>query len=293
MSTSEVKAVEIEGQKMLVRETIQLMGGFKELIVETPSAEKVRVRGKELEVMLPDTRGVTFSRYGLGNLKLGPNVYTYSRLPGLPMPHGGTCPGASPECLSICYAFRITDPVRQVYEMNTATDEVPPLPDGAKIVRWHVSGDFNSEAYIFNWIKIVKQHPETKFFGYTRSWRILSLSPALERLRGLSNVQLFASMDTSIEELPPKSWRRSWLNTDKRASRGGFFDLTRQVATKFGVARSSSYMPPADGMSGHTMRTFDSAVNYLCPEETGRKPNCEACGYCISGKKGDVTFIVH
>lgn len=39
---------------------------------------------KPLTVYIPDTRGVVLSRYGLGNLKIGPGVHTYSRLPGSP-----------------------------------------------------------------------------------------------------------------------------------------------------------------------------------------------------------------
>lgn len=35
-----------------------------------------------LTVYLPDTRGVVVSPFGRGNLKIGPGVYTYSRLPG-------------------------------------------------------------------------------------------------------------------------------------------------------------------------------------------------------------------
>ncbi len=260
---------------------------------QTTAAAKIAAASKQLEIVLPDTRGVTLSRWMCGNLKLGPNVWSFSRLPGTPSPHLGTCPGATPECMSICYAFRITGVVKQVYELNTFTESVPRVPDEAKIVRWHVSGDFSSEEYIDNWIRRVSQRPDCRFFGYTRSWRVPELLSALEQLRALPNVQLFASIDSSMEEMPPAGWRRSWLSTDERAFNGGFYDLSRQVATKFGVARSSSYVRPDDGVSGHTMATFDDISNYLCPEETKRKPNCESCMYCISGKRGDVTFIVH
>ena len=91
---------------------------------------KVDLRKKELEVFLPDTRGV-WSRWGKGNLKLGPNVYTYSMLPGREPLHGGTCPGSSPECLSICYAFKIraTPLVWTIYTENTRLGSVlPALP---------------------------------------------------------------------------------------------------------------------------------------------------------------------
>lgn len=70
-----------------------------------------------LTVYLPDTRGVQLSRYGMGNLKIGLGVFTYSKLPGSPVEiaigactsdqfasfnNQGTCPGSTPECRAIC-----------------------------------------------------------------------------------------------------------------------------------------------------------------------------------------------
>ena len=31
----------------------------------------------------------------------------------------------------------------------------------------------------------------------------------------------------------------------------------------------------------------------VCREEWGEKENCEACGYCFRGKRGDVVFPIH
>lgn len=254
----------------------------------TKKAGKVEAAKQQLTVHLPDTRGVTLSRWGLGNTKIGMDgVYTYSRLPGrpdgrfeevgqaggfAPGTSTGTCPGSSVECEFICYAKRVigTPFVWEMWRINSESERLPddedPLPDDAKLVRIHVSGDFSSVEYIEDWIRLAESRPEVEFFGYTRSWRVPELVGPLERLRALPNVQLFASMDQSIEELPPQGWRRAWIEDDHRLS---------QVRGDFWKAEP------------------DETPAYICPEETGRQPDCQTCGYCIRGRKHDVVFLLH
>lgn len=250
---------------------------------------KVEAAKQQLTVYLPDTRGVTISRWGLGNTKIGMDgVYTYSRLPGRPdgLYEGlavvagfapdtstGTCPGSSIECESICYAKRVisTPPVWEMWKVNSESERLPggedPLPDDAKLVRIHVSGDFSSVEYVEDWIVLAESRPEVDFFCYTRSWRIPALLPSLEQLRSLPNVELFASMDQSIQEMPPLGWRRAWIEGDPRAE--------------------------AEQLGDHAYRAQDGAAVYTCPEETGRKASCQECGYCILGRRGDVRFLLH
>lgn len=167
----------------------------------------------KLEVFLPDTRGVTISRFGKGNLKIGPNVVTYSK------PAVISCPGATDWCKEHCYARRIDDPVYGVHVVNLAHKaDVPDLPQGTQLVRIHVSGDFDSVIYIGRWIAIAKNNPTVRFWAYTRSWRVPELLPGLEQLRALPNVQLFASEDTSTDEPPPEGWRRAWIEDNPRKS---------------------------------------------------------------------------
>lgn len=228
------------------------------------SDRKVQARRRELEVYLPDTRGVSISRWGKGNLKLGPNVFTYSKLPGRPE-DGGTCPGAG-ECLEYCYSLRIratTPLVWQVYRMNTDNGpSLPILPDEAALVRLHVTGDFDTVPYIEAWIKLIAEHPQVRFWGYTRSWRVPLLRPVLERLRALPNVQLFASIDRTSQDAPSAIWRRAYV-----------------ALPGFEPERSNAIVR--------------GRMAYICPEELGRKPNCETCNYCILGKHGDVIFLQH
>lgn len=246
----------------------------------------------QLTVYIPDTRGVTISSFGRGNLKIGlDGVYTYSRLPGSPeakalgakrfqVETSGTCPGASAECQAICYAARPVaenGPVFEMWRQNSETEDVPTeLPPDCRLLRIHVSGDFTSQPYISGWVRLLAANPQVSAWAYTRSWRVPELLPALERLRALPNVQLFASMDQSIAELPPAGWRRAWIDGDARAG--------------------ESVLMRAHGLevvSKHNFVTFDGGRAYLCPEETGRRANCAECSYCILGTRGDVVFLRH
>lgn len=284
-----------------------------------------------LVVFIPDTRGVVISRFGRGNLKIGMGVYTYSRLPGLntkgalgldplvddPTVNLGTCPGSSNECRSICYAVRPVEEHGAVFNMwaGNAGSDVPPLPADAKLLRLHVSGDFDSVEYIQNWIDRMRERPDVTMWVYTRSWRVAELLPYLETLRALPNVQMFASMDESIPEMPPTypcqecdgrgevldapldvldgspfwtkcqtcngsgtvipPWRRAWIDGDVR---GG---TPQEVAAH------------SEDPVTHNLATVDGGRSYVCPEETKRTPNCEACGYCFRGTQNDVTFLRH
>lgn len=253
---------------------------------------------KPLVVFIPDTRGVVRSPFGLGNLKIGPHVYTYSRNPGLAgkvaLGNGaegsstthrymqGTCPGATEECQRICYARRPVAEhgvVAQMWAENSMGSDVPPIPEDAKILRLHISGDFDTPEYILNWVARLKERPDVTCWAYTRSWRCESLLEYLEQLRALPNVQLFASMDVSTPELPPAGWRRAWIDGDPRSG------IVHRI--------------PAHSTTAETFRAFelqqtgDGVKALICPEETKHVKNCEECGFCISGLRNDVVFLEH
>ena len=220
------------------------------------------MRWEPIEVRLPDTLGVSISRWGSGNRKLGPNVVTYSREPG----YHETCPGSTPECEAICYAKKVQGQVRQVWRGNGGED-VPPIPADARLLRLHVSGDFTTAAYICGWISRLMARPDVRAWVYTRSWRVPELHPSLEGLRSLRNVQMFASMDPTTPEQPPKGWRVAWLDGDRRGD--------------------------ALGSGAMNRRTQAGTMSYVCPEEAGAAADCESCRYCFDGRKGDVTFLRH
>lgn len=261
------------------------------------------MKAQALVIHLPSTRGVTLSPYGGGNLKIGLGVLTYDRLPGHPskpalgaghyFEERGTCPGATAECQAICYAARpVTEagPVRTMWEDNSDSDIVPPIPEYCTKLRIHVSGDFNTPEYIWSWIARLQERPDVKVWAYTRSWRVPELVFHLEKLRSLPNMELFASMDASHSDEPPTGWRRAWiLRTQERP---GFPSEKRLTMYRTPV------QVPAVGHEKYVLgdlmtRAYDGTPSYVCPEETGRKANCESCRYCFDGHKHDVTFLEH
>lgn len=232
---------------------------------------------KGIIVYLPDTRAVEISPFGIGNLKIGMGVHTYSRVAGDPAKGnaGGTCPGSTDECERICYAKRIQGVVRMIYDGNSDTSVVPPIPDECRILRLHISGDFDSVDYINNWRARLLERPDVTAWAYTRSWRVPALLPALEELRALPNMQLFASMDKSHADVPPTGWRRAWIDGDPRA--GEPINVRAHM----------------DDSVPRNLVTFDNGRTFVCPEETKHKANCLECGYCFEGQRNDVTFLEH
>lgn len=69
-------------------------------------------------------------------------------------------------------------------------------------VRIHVSGDFDSEVYIDKWIQIVQARPNTKFYFYTRSWRLPNLLPKIDELADCGNITAWFSCDKDTGEPP-------------------------------------------------------------------------------------------
>jgi len=158
---------------------------------------------------------------GEGTTKVG-DVLTFS------LPSKITCPGASVWCLKRCYGWRYEKrrPVcLKAYHENLALTSNPQeferimsgvLPRITPCFRIHVSGDFHTIAYIENWIAICRAFPQTLFWSYTRSWAVPEFRDALEKLRSLPNVQLFASVDETMP-LPPSNWRKAYVYSDPRA----------------------------------------------------------------------------
>src|SRR5262245_34717369 len=116
------------------------------------------------------------NRLTLGNGKLGDGIYVFS-LPALT-----TCPGATPVCQRHCYALRgrVLLQRRRYHANLAATRHAAFVPAMCReihrrfvgCVRVHVSGDFYSAAYVRAWTDIARACPQTKFFAYTRSWRV-------------------------------------------------------------------------------------------------------------------------
>jgi hypothetical protein len=138
-------------------------------------------------------------KFGRGNAKVGPDVFTFS------LPAGYTCPGAK-HCLAFAnrQTGQLTDGPEQEFRCFSASSEVRfphtraarwhnydllraasstaamsrlierSLVGGAELVRIHVSGDFFSSEYLLAWCRVADARPLTRFYAYTKSvhlWR--------------------------------------------------------------------------------------------------------------------------
>lgn len=136
-------------------------------------------------------------KFGSGNSKLAPNIFTFS------LPAGKTCPGAD-KCKSMCVktseGYRIKDGPNCSVRCFAAIDEV--LKPTVRLAREHnlnllkgltrdemvelieaslpkvhwkylmrtgVSGDFFTQDEFDAWLTVAQRHPETVFYGYTKS----------------------------------------------------------------------------------------------------------------------------
>jgi len=156
-----------------------------------------------------------------GNSKLGRAIHVWS------IPAVDTCPGSTAICRELCYAMRHRfrfDSVKHRLAWNLQqsrrNDFVERMlaeirSSGVLVLRLHVAGDFYDAEYVRKWLTIVQRSPRARFYGYTRSWRIASIGPALEELAACSAMRLWYSVDdeSGIPATVPPAVRIAYLQT--------------------------------------------------------------------------------
>lgn len=240
-----------------------------------PSSPSLAWRAGYLSALrfLSPRRPITDVPSGLspGNSKTGTTGTIYNSIFTWNLPAAACCPGASKWCLSHCYTAddrRDIFPVDHWAENWFWVEHAPTLlaetilnqisvAMGPVAIRLHSSGDFYSAKYISFWKGIAAAVPTTHFWAYTRSWCVPELRAHLDDLRRMSNVQIFASWDSTMPE-PPTDWR---------------------VST---VAHSREDIHPS-ALTG----------SLLCPEQFGDGPPCASCGFCIKDDSRGVLFVLH
>jgi len=155
---------------------------------------------------------------GLDNIKLGAAIHSWS------ISAGQSCPGATPACLSVCYAMRgrLRMPnVANLYLRNwlfSQTDEFVPWMLAAlrtscvRTLRVHCAGDLYDAEYTEKWTEIVSAARTTRFFLYTRSWAVPEMGRAIRKLAKQPNMQLWLSED--VDTGPAPRWnhtRFAWM----------------------------------------------------------------------------------
>jgi hypothetical protein len=195
----------------------------------------------------------------VGNDKLGKGVSVINR------EAGETCPGKSKFCIA-CYAMKGMFKMYNIQAKYAAG--IIQVPKKLRpLCRIHASGDFDTVEYIRDVVKWVEDNPDTTFWAYTRSWNVSRLVADLEILRALPNVQLFASVDSTMPNAPI-GWRVAYISGDTRYK--GMVCLVQQ--------HTAECLPDCKGGKTHV----------------GKKPDCKACGYCFRpGKTGNVEFNTH
>jgi hypothetical protein len=223
------------------------------------------------------------------NRKVGITAHTWS-IPAL-----DTCPGASPECVSCCYAlsgFLSYKSVRESHKRNEMFSRTPEFADwmraqlvanGVRLLRVHVAGDFYDSEYAAKWLAIMRQSPRVRFWAYTRSWRAAAFAvpdrnmvPTLTKIAELPNVALWLSEDVSTGTPPadmiPGARRAFMARRDKQLKQ---LPQHPQASLIF-RNQTSTVVKRADGV-------------LVCPAENGTAPQvkmtCGACQLCFNPAK--------
>jgi len=210
-----------------------------------------------------------------GNRKLGDGIHVFS------LPAVMSCPGATPLCIEHCYGqdgrFRLGNVKARLASnwerLLAAEDFVGDMLAEIRCrrvatLRVHVVGDFFSPEYAANWREIARRSKQTKFFAYTRSWRIPEILPELTKLGRLSNFAL-------------------WFSTDRESGPAPQFPGIRYAHMHID-AIDDLFVPPEtdlvflDKPPKHVRKRIDAAQ--VCPYESGIEYpvplTCTSCGLC-------------
>lgn len=208
-----------------------------------------------------------------GNSKTGTSGKKFASIFVWNLPPLVTCPAASYWCLHHCYNGNTNS---EKYPVNLWTENwwlTKNSPHTLKnkineqlisslkpcAVRLHSSGDFYSKEYVDFWYDIIKNNQNVFFWGYTRSWIIKEISPYIERINTLDNVNIFASWDEYM---------------------GGVPDCNKW---KYCLVCSSL----------KDIEFFDNNKFISCPEQYNDVPNCASCGLCMKKTCKNIVFILH
>lgn len=209
------------------------------------------------------------------------------------LPSGVSCPGRTSFCDS-CYGARsenspgvapllahnlqLLTEAATVENMAALLDDLvdtytveadnADVDDDDRMFRIHWDGDFYSTDYAEAWCRTIEDHPDVRFWAYTRSFR--APVDVVEILVDLPNLALYLSVDTdnhAAAQLQLDRWprlRAAWCAVDYK--------------------------------TGHRMSVLRHQKAIPCPENAGRMPlmadgrgACLDCRLCPDGRR-DVIF---
>ncbi len=209
-----------------------------------------------------------------GNGKLGQSIHHFD------LPSIATCPGRSRACEAVCYASRgrfradlVRNRLRWCLQQSRREDFADCMVDeirrkGVLVVRIHVSGDIYNVPYAEKWLSVFHRCPATRFFLYTRSWRVPEIAVVLEQMAERDNVRVWysADPDTGLPEPVPTGVRVAWMQSSEDDPQlGNLVFRVRRLRTE------------PIGRVG---------LPIVCPHETpdghDQNVNCGNCGHCWS-----------
>jgi Gene product 88 len=225
--------------------------------------------------------------FTVGNHKLGRSLIWGF---GLPSGTPDTCPGLSAACRSDCYAVaveRYRPAAAARYRANLRLSRRRAfvrrvraclIAHAIRVVRVHTGGDFHSPRYARRWLEVMRRSPRTRFYFYTRSWRVPAIRTVIDQMAELPNCRAWYSCDrdTGIPVVVPPRVRVAWLMTEPNDLPPSGTDLV------FRVRRLRRH--PAPFPEPH-----------VCPAEDGRpRPapvTCARCGLCWRTPVGPRTSL--
>jgi len=205
---------------------------------------------------------------------------------GLPAGKDFSCPGATSICESVCYAGKLEKLYKGVkavllhnWELlrNADMDTMLLLIDemivdfiadcekknAPKLFRIHWDGDFFNETYTHAWRLVIMNHPDVKFWVYTR------VKSSAEILQGLENLSVYYSTDSENKE-------------------------TAQELSGKGV--KLAYLATTFAMAKEDMLNLIGKSGVKCPENNKKIPlisvngsACVTCGQCVY-ERNDILF---
>ena len=206
---------------------------------------------------------------------------------GLPAGKEYSCPNQTPTCASVCYAGKLEKVYKGVkavllHNWNLLKEADGPTMvslldemivdfkkdcdkrNAPKLFRIHWDGDFFNDTYAYAWKTVIVNHPDVKFWVYTR------VSSAVAILTDIPNLSLYFSTDDENRDIA-QSLRG--LHGTRLAYLGKTFAVTETV-----------------------MKELTGKVGAKCPENNKSIPlisnkgsACVSCSLCVFGK-ADIRF---
>lgn len=200
---------------------------------------------------------------------------------GLPAGKGFSCPEATSFCSKICYAGKLEKVYKGVkavlvrnFDMlkDSSLDDMVELLDemlwdferdcekrkASKLFRIHWDGDFFSPTYVAAWARVIKSHPEVRFWAYTR----VATAALFLQAQKLDNLSLYFSADPDnvdvARHLEAKGLLIAYVDTSFDAGKAQFAKATR--------------CPENNNPKGFPLITDKGSA-------------CVRCGLCINGRK--------